>query len=277
VLAGAISIALTADLSAQDTRIADLAHIHGLGFDPAQPGQLLVATHHGLYSVAPTGSASQVSEIANDFMGFVAETGDAGMLLASGHPPEGGNLGLIASSDGGVSWSPVSSGAQEVADFHALAVSGANPDRIYGLFRGIQVSIDRGKSWAVASAGPSATFDLAASSVDEMTIFAATGGGLYRSDDGAESWTLHGPPSPVTMVTVGGDGTVYAFFAGVGLFSADADASNWTLLNDGLAGREFLHLAVDPKDASHLVAVTHANEVLESRDRGKSWAPYGAG
>jgi hypothetical protein len=36
-----------------------------------------------------------------------------------------------------------------------------------------------------------------------------------------------------------------------------------------------LHLAVDPADGNHLALATQNNDVLESRDGGSTWAPFG--
>jgi photosystem II stability/assembly factor-like uncharacterized protein len=256
--------------------IAEVAHIHGIAFDPKDSSRVLLATHYGVFEALADGSAARVSSTRDDFMGFTTVPGRSDLLVASGHPETGGNLGFIASGDGGVTWRRVSEGAMGPVDFHALTVSPADPQVLYGLYRGIQSSRDGGQTWTLEGPGPDQVFDLAASPVDEDTLFAATGGGLQRSTDGGKSWSLVGPASPVTMVETGVDGTLYAFFAGAGLYSANAEATQWLAVNEELPGREFLHMASDPDDPDHLVAVTHASEVLESLDRGRTWAPFGS-
>ena len=78
-------------------------HIHGLAVDRNDPAYLLIATHHGLYRAGPDGNAELVS-VVQDFMGFNPHPDDPNTLYASGHPAGGGNLGFIASSDGGKTW-----------------------------------------------------------------------------------------------------------------------------------------------------------------------------
>ncbi|MBI4923158.1 MAG: exo-alpha-sialidase [Devosia nanyangense] len=279
VLAGAALAASglsTAAFSEESVPLAEVAHIHGVGFDPKDPSRVLLATHFGVIVATGDGMATPLSVTSDDFMGFTTVPGRSDLLVASGHPGTGrGNMGFITSEDGGVTWRQVSEGSDGPVDFHALTVSPANPDVLYGLYHGIQVSRDGGRTWGLAGAGPAAVIDLAASSVDENMVFAATGAGLYRSTDGAETWELVGPVAPMTMVEAGPDGTVYAFVAGNGLYSLNPAAEQWTALNESLGGQEFLHMAADGSVEGHLVAATHASEVLESRDGGRTWAPYG--
>lgn len=133
-----------------------------------------MATHYGMYAAAPDGKARQVSTTSEDFMGFTAVPGNREILFASGHPALGGNLGFIASEDGGASWTQVSEGAGGPVDFHALTVSAADPQVLYGYFHGIQISTDGGKTWAKAGPAPEKLIDLAASATDANTLYAGT-------------------------------------------------------------------------------------------------------
>ena len=134
-IAAAITILLSAHAaSAETSMVADLAshtHIHGIAVDRADPAFLFIATHHGLYRAGPDGKAERVS-IVQDFMGFNAHPSEPGMLLASGHPAGGGNLGFIASTDGGKTWMEVSPGVDGPVDFHQMSVSPSDPETIYG-------------------------------------------------------------------------------------------------------------------------------------------------
>ncbi len=273
----AANVPSTAAAAEDPVPLADVAHIHGVGFDPKDPGRVLLATHFGVFVATGDGMATPLSVTSDDFMGFTTVPGRSDLLVASGHPGTGGgNMGFITSEDGGVTWKQVSEGAAGPVDFHALTVSPANSDVLYGLYQGIQVSRNGGRAWVMAGEGPDAVIDLAASPVEENTVFAATGAGLYGSTDGGKTWKLIGPAAPITMVEAGPAGTVYVFVAGNGLYSFNPATQQWTPLNEGLGGREFLHMAVDASSSGHLVAATHASEVLESRDGGKTWAPYGA-
>jgi hypothetical protein len=100
-------------------------HVHALGVDPAD-GSLYVATHTGLYRMAPgSESAARVGDQRQDIMGFVVTA--PGIFLGSGHPDLRDGLppllGLIESSDAGRSWQSVSLLGK--ADFHSLRARGS--------------------------------------------------------------------------------------------------------------------------------------------------------
>ncbi len=116
-------------------KLSARTHIHGLAVDRRDPSYLLIATHHGLFRAGPDGQATRISEI-QDFMGFNPHPGDPNRLYASGHPAQGGNLGFIGSDDAGKTWTQISSGVDDPVDFHQLAVSGADPRTIYGVYQG---------------------------------------------------------------------------------------------------------------------------------------------
>ena len=154
-------------------------------------------------------------------MGFTPDPRDPSILYASGHPAGGGNLGFIASDDGGRSWSQLAEGVGGPADFHQLAVSATDPRTIYGAYRGqLQVSPDGGRTWEVVGPAPEGLIDLAASSKDPSALYAATQAGLLKSEDGGRTWQdAYWLRQPATMVHVAPGGAVYAFVVGTGLIA----------------------------------------------------------
>lgn len=258
---------------------ADLAtllrdtHVHGLSFDPADSGRLLVATHHGLHALDPTSrTTTPVGDSRDDFMGFTTPPTATGPLYASGHPAGGGNLGVIASEDGGQSWTPLSEGVGGPVDFHLMEVSRANFEVLYGAYAGaIQTSRYGGRSWAVTGPAPARLIDIATSARDADALFAATETGLLCSTDGGASWAqAHPARAPVSLVDVGPDGTVLAFVLGTGLVQADEQALDWTVLGDGFGDGYLLHLARDPQIPLRIYAVSGQAEMLLSQDGGAS-------
>lgn len=249
-------------------------HIHGLAVDRNDPGYLLIATHHGLYRAGPDGNAELVS-VVQDFMGFTPHPGDPNTLYASGHPERGGNLGFIASSDGGKTWTEISPGANGPVDFHQMTVSLADPNTIYGAYGNLQVSRDAGKTWKEVAPTPEKLIDLAASAKKPDILYAATELGLLISLDAGTTWEALLDRAPVTMVEVTADGTVYAFVYGRGLASAKEGIFNWSTAADDWGRQYILHLAVDPADAKRLFAATGDGNVLASADQGQTWAPFG--
>jgi photosystem II stability/assembly factor-like uncharacterized protein len=265
--------------------LAQVTHFHGLAVDAADSSRLYLATHDGLFIVElEDDTAYPLSEIRHDLMGFTPDSKDPSILYASGHPAAGGNLGLIASDDGGRSWRQLSEGAGGPADFHQLAVSATDPRTIYGAYQGqLQVSSDGGKTWDVVGPAPEGLIDLAASSEEPDMLYAATQVGLLKSADGGRTWQdaywLH---QPATMIRVAPSGVVYAFVVGTGLLRTVEPKLSWQSVSEHSFGREYvLHLAVDPARPSKLYAITinpqeKTQAVLASTDAGKTWVPLGS-
>jgi len=263
--------------------LAEHTHFHGIAVDPTDPSRLYVATHHGLYVVAPDGTAERLSPV-QDFMGFTPHPTDPSILYASGHPAGGGNLGFIASEDGGRSWTQLAEGVDGPVDFHQMDVSPADPRTLYGAYAGsLQVSGDGGRSWEVVGPAPEGLIDLAASSKEPSTLYAATQRGLLKSEDGGRSWEdAYWLRQPATMVHVTLDGLVYAFVVGTGLIGTAEPKLSWKNVGEvGLGDHYVLHFAVDPGSRSKLYAISFdpqgkAQAVLASDDSGNTWAPLGS-
>jgi photosystem II stability/assembly factor-like uncharacterized protein len=265
-----------------ETTVAALAketHFHGIAVDPADPARVYLGTHHGLYLIGTDGKARRISETRDDFMGFTAHPTGGSVLFASGHPSSGGNLGFIASRDGGRSWQKISQGINGPVDFHQMDVSKADPKVIYGVYGNLQRSSDEGRTWTRVGPPPSDIIGLAASSIDANTLYAATQSGLQRSTDGGRSWTLESD-RPAIMVHVTRDGRIFAFLIGIGLVRAAEKDLAWQVVGKGFGEDRILHFAADPADQQRCYAVTfdsrtHAQSVIVSRDGGASWSALG--
>ena len=272
----AIGFAITAwwGADAQGIPISQVSHVHGIAVDPIDPSRLYLATHYGVYRTSPDGTAEQISENSNDYMGFTPNPSDPAVIYASGHPSSGGNLGVLVSRDGGRSWEQLATGVSGPVDFHAMDVSRADPNVIYGVYGDLQVSRDGGKTWAVAGSPPADVFDIAASALSPDFVYASTRQGVMLSRDGGKTWELTGPQGqPASMVQTAPDGTVYAFILGSGLMKSPRSVIDWKPVSNGFGQRVLLHLAVDPADPKRMFAVTDESEVLTSSDGGTTWQP----
>ncbi len=252
-----------------------LEHIHGLSVDREQPGRLYLATHSGLFLASPDGTAERIGDTTHDLMSFEILPG-AGGFLASGHPPGGGNLGVLRSRDRGHSWEHLSAGADGPVDFHILSASPTDPETIYGLYKGLQMSRDGGRSWSASRPLPNETFDVAVSALDPGRLYAAARGGLFRSVDGGAGWgpVFRDQERPATLVHVATDGSVYAFVYGAGLVVSSPDEERWELRADSFADRYLLHLDDDPGNPGVMHALADTGAILSSRDGGRSWVSY---
>jgi photosystem II stability/assembly factor-like uncharacterized protein len=257
------------------SQLRQQTHLHGIAVDRSDPSALVLATHHGVWRLDGSGTARLISDNRHDYMGFTAHPADAYTFFASGHPEGGGNLGFIVSRDGGRSWQQLSEGLRGPVDFHAMDVSAADPDVVYGLYGGVQVSHDGGQSWEMRPPPPADTFALAASSVDADIVYAATRDGVMVSRDGARSWqTARYGGQPVSLVETAADGTIYAYVLGEGLVRAEEPDLDWQPLGNGFGDDIPLHLAVDPTDPQRLYVATREGRVLASADGGRNWRPF---
>ena len=255
------------------TELIHSTHIHGLAFEPSGGDWAFVATHNGLYTfdletqaVAPLGNNRQ------DFMGFSVDP--SGIFYGSGHPETGGNSGIIASHDGGESWTPLSEGVNGPVDFHQMTVSPADPATLYGAYAGgLQRSRDAGRTWELVGPAPDGLIDLTGSALDPDTLYAATEEGLLKSQDAGHTWTsAHPSPLPASFVETGPEGMVYAFVLDIGLVRASEEDLEWTVVSEPLGGEYFLHFATD---GTRAIAVTGSGAMLISDTWGENWRILG--
>ncbi|MDO9640921.1 MAG: hypothetical protein Q7J44_20510 [Pseudotabrizicola sp.] len=278
-LGGAFTLGLGATARAEAPLTALLArtHVHGLAVDRQDPNRLLIATHHGLHALdIGSGLTEQVSDHRDDLMGFVAHPLEPGIFLASGHPARGGNLGVIASSDGGESWVKLSDGVNGPVDFHQMDISKADPAVVWGSHGGLQRSRDGGATWERVADAPTGLIDIAASARDLERLYAATEGGLWVSAGDARNWQrAHPAQAPVSFVEVTADGILHAFILGEGLVRRAEDETAWESLHPGFQDRFLLYFAADPLTPERVFAATQHGELLASEDGGRSWRRLG--
>ncbi len=252
------------------------AAFHGLAVDPENPARLIAATHSGLYALDPVSMQSApIGEIDHDLMGFSADPVQSGRFFASGHDAAmTGNLGVIGSQDGGLSWTALSPGVGGPVDFHQMELSRADPEILYGVYGGrmVQRSDDGGKSWRNVGQAPEGLIDIATSPSDPEKLFAATQTGLLQSVDAGASWlAAHDTAAPVSFVDVGTDGSVFAFMLGQGLIRADEATLDWQPVNADFGDGYILHFARDAKDPARMFGLTGTNALLSSSDAGANW------
>ncbi len=245
-----------------------LGHVHAIEAD-ARASTLLVGAHDGIYRLKDDGVLERVSQVRHDFMALTTAPG--GVLYASGHPAQGGNLGLLRSDDGGRTWAKVSDGMAGPVDFHQLAVSPSDARVLYGVFKGLQRSADGGQSWERIGEVPESLFHLAVSSVNPDRLYAATRQGLLRSDDRGRSWLpAHSAQAPATYVHADA-GRVVAFIVGQGLITQSETASDWEPLASPFGGQ----VPIDMEQVGERqVALTNALKLLNSRDGGSTWSAW---
>jgi len=258
------------------TPINSFQDIHGLAIDPNDSSILYVATHHGLVRGVDDTEWSVVGEYRADFMGFSLHP-DGKTFYSSGHPPTGGNIGVAKSTNQGIDWETIALAGQ--VDFHAMAISHANPNILYGWHGNrLYKSTDGGEEWQTVNASNlSRVFALAPDPREENTLWAATDSGLYASSDGGG--TFQGTSflgSTVTTVAVdpNSPSRIFAWIAGQGLMRSQDGSASWQSIGSGLqvaSGDAIGYVTIDPTDPNRLYAATYSASIYKSLDGGNSW------
>jgi hypothetical protein len=239
-------------------------HIHGLGYD--RVGRVLyIATHTGMFELADGAArAVRIGDSRQDTMGFSLVR--PGLFLGSGHPDARANvpphLGLIASTDRGRSWRPVSLTGE--ADFHVLRARGNN---VYGYDvtnQRLLASNDAGRTWTKLSA-PEEVRDLAIDPSDPDHLLASGGSVLYRSLDRGRSWRVSTSAAGYLAWPV--RDRLYLATPDGAFLTATAPAGPWRAQAALDAPVAALH-AVDDKV---LFAAVHDGTIKQSTDGGATW------
>jgi hypothetical protein len=225
--------------------------------------RILLGTHEGLWAQEPGQEPQQVSQDAFDVMGLAL---GADRWYASGHPGEGmaapGDLGLLASDDGGRTWSEVSLGGE--VDFHRLVTSG---DVVLGINSHdgrLLRSEDDGLTWTDLGASP--LFDIAVDPGDPAVVVATTEDGLVRSVDGGRTFAPVATPSLLALLAWTQEALLAADTEGQVHASADAGVT-WTTL--GTVAGQPAAIAAE----GETVAVQVGDDVLASDDGGRTFEP----
>lgn len=271
---------LTACTGGNPVALIKASHTHGLAVDRGNSNRVYLATHDGLFALQNDIDLQKIGSSRDDFMGFSPHPTDPSILMSSGHPKGGGNLGFLRSEDAGRTWKKIhNANPSGPADFHAMLVHPANPAHIYGWYRlRVHRSLDGGKTWEVLPNQPPEVLSFAGDPQNENIVYIGTIGNLLMSKDKGETWTR-------TTDAIGYDV----------IFDVEADPVTGSLTlamrdrgivraivkKDGTAVLENLgklpggdlpqHLALDPKNRETMYAFSKAHVLFKSVDGGKNW------
>lgn len=253
-------------------------HAHGLAVDIATSSKLYIATHEGLYALLNDKDLYQIGKSRDDYMGFSIHPTKAHVVFSSGHPRRGGNIGVQKSEDGGVTWQKISNGVNGPVDFHAMTVSRADPDYLYGWFYGtFQRSRDGGKTWEIAAAkNINQPISLTADRKNPNRVYASTPRGILVSDDGGDSWNEWSEPLQSSVVIAlalhpKNPAEALSSSRALGLAKTKDGGKTWTKVSLSRSEGEVIHLAHDPQDAGNVYAVLDEHKLYKSADSGDTW------
>lgn len=259
-------------------------HLHGLGYD-SENERLFLASHYGIF-VIQNNQLYQLGQNRDDLMGFSLNQRNPSVIYASGHPRAGGNLGVIESTDAGLTFERIFSniGPGRV-DFHSMTISYANPNILYGFFQGrLYRTKDGGNSWEFARGQnfPQRGFCwgapcLAADTEQENVVYAGTEVGLARSSDFGDTWeVVESDAGSVMSVGVNPQNSerMFAFTENYGVVKSADGGKTWERKNTGLqfGAQEFVFaFSFDINNPYRAFFATTEDQVYRTENGGESW------
>lgn len=184
-----------------DERMAGMKEVHivfTITMDPTRPQIFYAGTSGGAYrSLDGTASWQKVNNglIPPEILDASLALGVSTIAIDPQSPDRvyaGTNNGLFMSTDQANGWTRI---GQSLADQYisSLVIDPSNPSVLYAGGRsGVHKSTDQGRTWQAMNAGLETlnVRTIAMSPQDPQTLYLGTNGsGLYRSLDGAGSWT----------------------------------------------------------------------------------------
>lgn len=251
----------------------EITHGHGLSVDVADPSKVYIATHHGLLLLKNDKDLYQVGSANDDYMGFSPNPTNSKIFFSSGHPETGGNIGFQKSEDGGFTWEKVSEGVNGPVDFHAMTVSPANPDLIFGWYQGaIQRSTDGGKTWEIVSTTNIPLINLAADPKDENIVYAASPQGLMVSKNKGKDWNslLDGFVS-VVAINPQNSQELFSYSEKQQLAKSSDAGKNWKKMSVDFKGEIPLYISFNRQKPEIIYLLTEKNSIYKSTNGGDSW------
>ncbi len=246
----------------------DLSHIHDLALDAG--GNLLVASHLGLWRVEGPDRAVLVGAQQHDLMSMTSDTD--GSLIAGGHPDlrldefraddKPPFLGLARSTDGGESWQVM--GLLGEADFHALVPRDGG---LYAAGGGGRIwHLDGEGNWT--ELGEVLARDLAIDPEDpDRQIAPDYDGGVFVSTDGANTWEPIADAPSLTEIEWPEPGVILGMDDQGTVWEAATPAGPWRPAASGPEGVETFW--VDPNGTWWVTA--EGDAISRSDDGGGSW------
>jgi len=239
------------------------AYIQSLAIHPTAP-HLLYAVYNGedveggLYRTPDAGL--KWTRILNRSVSDVSiNNKDPRNLFALGYTKSGKNYisTLLRSFDGGDHWVSFPTATNVPSMPYSMVCHPEDPEIVYigaarmDHYRGVIFkTVDGGKTWnMIQYTGKSGDYpySMALDPNNTNRILAGTPYGIYRSEDGGQTWSLRGPSKSASSIVFDPKtpGVVYAGWSNGVLRSLDG-GRNWQTFNTGLVVLYVQSLALDP-------------------------------
>jgi photosystem II stability/assembly factor-like uncharacterized protein len=256
--------------------------VHGLAVEAGNSRTVYASTFDGLFKSTDGGNTWDLKLSDPVKRPAVIDPANPAIVYAASV-----NDHIFKSNDGGGRWRRLD-GVRAVT---AVAIDPNNSGTLYAgasdfpgpppAYLGIYKSEDGGETWRPANTGlPTYGINIELIAVDpkdSANVYAAIGGGLYRSTDGGGSWHLLTSEFTATSLALDTDnpGILYAAATPRGLFKTVDGGATWSLLDNVLKRESVDALAMD--GTGGLYAATNDGGVFRSTDGGESWAELNRG
>lgn len=260
-----------------------------MAVDPAYPATIYAGTKGDAVYKSYDGGQRWVSQrsglddatISSVVNQFVFDPADNTHLFAAT------TMGVFESKNAGDGWTKRMDGMKEVLMVVSLGMDPTRPSILYaGTSGGVYKSSDQAGHWEKVNNGlvppgmvkSSRALNVTAIQVDAFepeTVYAATLSGLYKSTDGAKSWTRIAESLADQMIIAmvldrTRKGVIY--LAGRdGVHRSEDGGTTWQTLNNGLATTNVRSIAQSQYDPSVFFAGTNGSGLYRSANAGVSW------
>jgi photosystem II stability/assembly factor-like uncharacterized protein len=190
--------------------------------------------------------------------------------------------GAFLTRDGGQGWMRITpEGHPDLRNVESLAFDPTDPRIIYaGTWHLGWKTLDGGATWAPVHVGMIDDSDVMTLTIDRwhpQTIYATACSGVYRSTEGALSWTkLPGIPFSsrrTRAFSQGGDASVLLAGTTEGLWISEDSGDTWLRVTP----KELVVNALLVQPDGTIVLGTEEAGVLRSSDHGRTWTPSNTG
>jgi photosystem II stability/assembly factor-like uncharacterized protein len=267
------------------------SRVISMAIDPTYPatvyagtkGDAVYKSHDGGQRWASMRSGLDDATISSVVNQFVFDPMDSNHIFLAT------TMGVSETKNGGEHWTKKMEGMKELLMVVTLGMDPTRPAIIYaGTSGGVYKTINEAGHWEKVNNGlvspdivkSSRALNVTSVLVDPFepeTVYAATLAGIYKTTDGAKSWTRIGELlSDQMIISMLLDrtrkGVIY--LAGRdGVHRSDDGGATWKTFNQGLATTNVRSIAQSPTDPKLFYAGTNGSGLYRSRDAGETWEP----
>jgi len=200
-----------------------------------------------------------------------------------------GGVGVVKSTDGGLTWTSVDSGLSNLyvgtlfmhSENPGILLAGTGNNQYYA-GNGVYLSADGGDSWQKTLGRENIT-SVEYATADPAIAYAASADAVYRSQDGGHTWQKvsggpngWGPPGvragfPIDFQVDPRDpDRIFVNNYGGGNFLSIDGGGTWTVASKGYTGAQVRDIAVDPSEANRVFAAARSG-IFVTTNGGEEW------